>query len=187
MTCVEQAYIAGDLSQFYNTCKLVPSQWNLQRILWKSNLDSSLPAEEAVIVTLIYGQISASCQTECAMEKLAEDFADKYPNVYSLLVKSRYVDDMAESKQSIDECERLKNDANTVLGKVGVHCKAWTVSGNKPDETVSKDGVTIGVGGFKWNPIEDKIEVKVPNLYFAKKSRGRLAEELSFSIQIYMK
>ena len=57
--------IAGNLSQFYNTCKLVP---NLQKILWKPNLDPAEKTEEAVITTLFYGQISASFQTEVAME-----------------------------------------------------------------------------------------------------------------------
>ena len=177
---IGRAGIAGDLSQFYNTCKLVPSQWNLQRMLWKPSLDPSMAVEEAVIVTLIYGQISASCQSECAMEKLADDFSRQFPDVYNLLTKSRYVDDMADSKSSIEECDDLQANADTVLGKVGVKCKSWTVSGKKPDDAISKDGVTIGVGGFKWDPVADTMQVKVPNLYFAKKNRGKLSEGTTF-------
>ena len=177
---IGRAGIAGDLSQFYNMCKLVPSHWNLQRMLWKPNLDPSVAVEEAVIVTLIYGQISASCQSECAMEKLAEDFSRQFPDVYNLLTKSRYVDDMADSKSSIEECDDLQANADTVLGKVGVKCKSWTVSGKKPDDAISKDGVTIGVGGFKWDPVADTMQVKVPNLYFAKKNRGKLSEDTMF-------
>ena len=41
-----QVAIAGDLSQFYKPCKLIPTQWNLQRILWKPNLDLSLPTQK---------------------------------------------------------------------------------------------------------------------------------------------
>ena len=174
------AAVAGDLSQFYNTCKLVPTQWNLQRILWKPKLDPASAPEEAVIVTLIYGQISASCQSECAMQKLAEDFSTQYPGVNDLLTKSRYVDDMADSKPDVVECAKLRVDADEVLGKVGVKCKAWTVSGRRPDEKISKDGVTIGVGGFRWDPVQDKMQVKVPNLYFAKKTRGRIADNTTF-------
>ena len=70
---IGRSALAGDLSQFYNTCKLSPTQWNLQKILWKPGMDPSLPTVEAVITTLIYGQISASCLTECAMEMLADD------------------------------------------------------------------------------------------------------------------
>ena len=105
--------------------------------------------EEAVIVTLIYGQISASCQSECAMAKLAEDFAIQYPAVYDLLVKSRYVDDMGESKKSKQECDSLRRDADKVFSSVWMRCKAWTITGEKSDGSFSKDGVSIGVGGFK--------------------------------------
>ena len=178
--------VAGDLSQFYNTCKLIPSQWNLQRMLWKANLDPSSVTEEAIISTLIYGQVSASCQSECAMEMLAEDCKLKSPDVHSLLMKSRYVDDLGESKSSKEECERLTMEADEVLGSVGINCKGWTVTGSKPSEVVSKDGVTIGVGGFKWDPINDTVQVKVPHLFFAKKTRGRLAEDtLVFNADIH--
>ena len=65
--------------------------------------------EEAVITTtLIYGQVSASCQSECAMEKLADDYKFMYPDVSSFLLKSRYVDDLGESKSSYDQLEQLK-------------------------------------------------------------------------------
>ena len=114
------------------------------------------------------------------MEKLAADFSGRYPAVNDLLTKSRYVDDMADSKSTVEECDKLRVDADFVFGKVGVQCKAWTVSGRKPDEKISKDGSTIGVGGFGWDPVEDKMQVKVPYLYFAKKTRGRLSGETCF-------
>ena len=177
---VGKVAVAGDLSQFYNTCKLIPSQWNLQRILWKPNLHPAEPVEEAVITTLIYGQISASCQSECAMEKLADDYKSKYPDVSSFLLKSRYVDDLGESKSSYDELEQLAHDTDKVLSSVGINCKGWTMTGNTPSDVVSKDGSTIGVGGFKWNPVEDTLQVKVPYLFFSKKSRGRLSEDTVF-------
>ena len=54
------------------------------------------------------------------------------------------------------------------------------MTGNTPSDIVSKDGSTIGVGGFKWNPVEDTLQVKVPYLFFSKKSRGRLSEDTVF-------
>ena len=44
------------------------------------------------------------------------------------------------------------------------------MSERKPGEQVSKDGISTGVGGFKWNPLEDSVQIKVPNLFFAKKT-----------------
>ena len=34
------------------------------------------------------------------------------------------------------------------------------MSGRKPGEQVSKDGISTGVGGFKWNPLEDSVQIK---------------------------
>ena len=54
------------------------------------------------------------------------------------------------------------------------------MSGRKPGEQVSKDGISTGVGGFKWNPLEDSVQIKVPNLFFAKKTGGRLSDDTIF-------
>ena len=61
---------------------------------------------------------------------------------------------------------------------VGVMCKAWTISGSPAPEIVSKDGLSIGVGGFGWFPEGDILELKIPKLHFGKSRRGRLAESV---------
>ena len=43
----------GDLSQYYNSFKLDSKQWNLQRFLWKNDLDPAAEVKEGVITTLI--------------------------------------------------------------------------------------------------------------------------------------
>ena len=52
------------------------------------------------------------------------------------------------------------------------------MSGSPPPEIVSKDGVTIGVGGFGWFPEADIVELKVPKLHFGKTRRGRLPDNV---------
>ena len=42
------------------------------------------------------------------------------------------------------------------------------MSGSPPPEVVSKDGVSIGVGGFGWFPEVDVVELKGPKLHFGK-------------------
>ena len=50
------------------------------------------------------------------------------------------------------------------------------MSGKPPPEVVSKDGMTVGVGGFGWFPEGDVFELKVPKLHFGKSRRGRLPD-----------
>ena len=61
--------LTGDLKQFYNTCKLYCSQWNLQRFLWVENLDPNGEILEAVMTTLIYGVSSVSAQSEYCYDR----------------------------------------------------------------------------------------------------------------------
>ena len=37
--------VTGDLQQFYNACKLLPPQWNLQRFLFQADLNPSSPVQ----------------------------------------------------------------------------------------------------------------------------------------------
>ena len=172
--------VTGDLQQFYNACKLLPMYWNLQRFLFKADLDPSSPVVEGVIKTLIYGVVSVAAQSENAMHKLGQIVKDDKPEVKKLIEKKRYVDDLADSKATKEECQKLAKDASEVFNLVNLKCKSWTFSGEDPDLKISKDGISIGVGGFTWYPKLDVFTVKVPLLHFEKKKRGRLPEDTQF-------
>ena len=77
--------MTGDLSQFYYSCALIAQQWNLQRFLWRDNLDPEGRVMEGVIGALIYGVKCVSGQTEYAMEQVAEKIEDKYPALAALI------------------------------------------------------------------------------------------------------
>ena len=61
----------GDLKQFYTSIALDESQWNLQRVLWRENMDMDAETEEIVIVSLIFGVRSVSALSERAVLNLA--------------------------------------------------------------------------------------------------------------------
>ena len=166
--------ITGDLQQFYNACKLISSQWNLQRFLYQPGMDPNSPVREAIIKTLIYGVSSVSAQSECAMRKLGELIETDKPEVKKLIERRRYVDDVGDSKASLEECTNLANSSDEVFAMVNLKCKCWTVTAKDPDQKVSKDGVSISVAGSPWFPKLDVFVVKVPALHFGKRHRGKL-------------
>ena len=49
-----------------------------------------------------------------------------------------------------------------------------------PSPKVSKDGLSIGVGGFAWYPEGDILELKVARLHFGKPKRGKISESVKF-------
>ena len=172
--------VTGDLQQFYNACKLTPSQWNLQRFLFQPDMDPSSPVLEGVIKTLIYGVTSVSAQSENTMKKLGTAVKDEKPDVQKLIEKRRYVDDLGDSKITREECVTLTKNADEVFARVSLKCKSWTFSGEKPDSKVSKDGVSVTLAGSPWYPELDVFVVKVPPLHFGKRKRGRLDVKTKF-------
>ena len=93
-----------------------------------------------------------------------------------MILEATYVDDIGESKAFKAECEKVMEEADKTFTMVGLKVKGWSESGSKPSEAVSKDGLTVGVGGFGWNPFLDCLEIKIPGLHFGKKVRGRLSK-----------
>ena len=173
--------MTGDLKQFYNACKLITNQWNLQRFLWVDNLDPNGEVLEAVITTLIYGVTSVSAQSELAMKDLAEYIQAEDPELATLLILSRYVDDLLESKTTQEECLRLANAADKLFDMVGLMCKGWTISGLPPPPAVSKDGLSVGIFGvFSWYSEGDIVELKIPKLHFAKPKRGKISSVVKY-------
>ena len=165
---------AGDLKQFYTSIALDPSQWHLQRVLWREGLDMTAEVEEIVILSLIFGVRAVSALSEWALKLLAEHVRSRNPRLAELLEKARFVDDLGDSDESVEAVKKIMNEADELFESVGLQCKGWSISGSNPHPDVSKDGLTIDVGGMEWCPALDTITVKIPPLHFGKKSRGKI-------------
>ena len=136
--------VTGDLSQFYYSFKLKPEQWNLQRFLWRDNLDPEEPVREGVIGALIYGVTCVSAQTETSMTDIAAEVEQESPILADFIRKKRYVDDMGKSAITREELESVVQEADVVFSQLGLRCHAWVFSGLDPPETVQlKGGVVV--------------------------------------------
>ena len=71
-------------------------------------------------------------------------------------------------------------DTVEALDSIGCHIKDWTISGQDPSDKVSKDGVTLEVGGMTWYPKLDVVVVKIPLIHFGKVVRGRIKPGTKF-------
>jgi len=171
---------SGDLQQFYCSCKLQPEEMNLTRFLYDPSLDPNSDPQECVFQALGFGLKSASAQSETVKEILANEIRSDEPELSRLLEDSTYVDDMGESYSSMEDCTSLIEKANHYFNEIGIKCKQWTLSGQKPSNVVSENGVSILVGGFHWFPQVDSVTVRIPPLHFGKVRRGRLDKNTQF-------
>ena len=175
---INRVALVGDISKFYNRFNLDPRDWNLQLILWQDDFDPHGPLSTYVIKTLIYGIKSVARHTEIAMDLLSKKYKNENPEIYRLLTNCRYVDDLSSSVQTIEEAEKLRDEADKLLSSVGMVMKGWTLSGSKPDLELANDG-KLGVGGYNWDSLRDTISLKVPAIHFGKKVKGKVGETVS--------
>ena len=167
----------GDISQFYPTIHLDPDHWCFQRILLREQLNPSGELLEGVLVKLAFGIQSVSAQSEEAVKRVAQDLWTDYPKVASLLTKNRYVDDIAKATNSIDESLSLTNDVSKILhDKLSMEIKGWCYAGKSPPPEVTKDGVSVDIGGHSWYTESDMFSINIPPICLTKKQRGRLPE-----------
>ena len=144
-----RAAVQGDLRQFYASIKLIVDQWNLQRVLYKDNLDPSSQPVEAIIKTLIWGIKSVSAQSETAIIKLAEHVRDKQPLLADFLTNSRFVDDLGDSAESLTVLKQVVSEADELFQQVDLSCKGWSFSGSSPPVEVCEEGELVSIGGMK--------------------------------------
>ena len=86
------------------------------------------------------------------------------------------MDDCMSADKSYNERLSTTDELKMALEKGGFILKGFTFSGSDPPEHLSKDGKSVTVGGLKWFPKEDCISINIGELNFAKKYRGKRAE-----------
>ena len=166
--------LAADLTKMYNQFSLLPGQWNLQRILFRKDLNPEAPVQHACVTTLIYGVKSVSGQTEYAFQEIANYVKDEKPKVSQLLTAGRYCDNLLDSTVTMQEAEDLAYDTTEVLNRLSLPTKGFSFSGQDPQPQESLDGISIDVNGMRWCTAVDTLEVKIPPLHFSKRLRGRV-------------
>ena len=171
---VGRVAFSADLSKMYNQFKLVPEQWNLQRLMLRENLDPEGPVVHAVITTLIYGVKSSSGQSENALEDIADIVENEKPLAANVLKNKRYVDNFLDSKATLEEAKDAAAETEEVLARVGIFTKGVSYSGEDPQPKETNDGVSIEINAMRWHTKLDMLEPKVPPLHFGNVCRGRL-------------
>ncbi|MEM7375647.1 MAG: hypothetical protein AAF587_44050, partial [Bacteroidota bacterium] len=153
-----------DVQKMYNSVRLHPTHWGLQRYLWQESLDPSQPPEEKVIKTLIYGVKSSGNQAERGLRETARLLKDQYPAIHQIITKDIYVDDCLSGSSTTIEAHSTADQLELVVNEGGYTLKGFTFSGKQPQQTLSSDGESVSVAGLKWKSEEDIILLDVQDL-----------------------
>ena len=170
---IHEVGLHSDVSKMYNTVKLDPSHWTLQRYIWEDELNPSKIPHEKVIKTLIYGIRSSGNQAERALRQVSDTFKDQYPDANRILQEDVFVDDCVTGDINHDGTSKRAGELEVITSKGSFKLKGITLSGADPPSHLTNDGVSVGVGGMKWYSKSDEISISMSELNFAPKRRGK--------------
>ena len=170
--------LCADLQKFYQSVHLHEDHYHLQLMWWTENMLPTDEPELYVITRITFGLKSSSQQLEHCVKLLAEENKHK-PNLYRLLTKQRFVDDLMGSYSSKGIIEELIVDTDGTLSNYGMKVKAYCKSYEKPSLTVS-DGNSLVTGGMIWKPELDVLFIRIQPLHYSKKNRGQIMTDNIF-------
>ena len=81
------------------------------------------------------------------------------------------VDDMMDSKGTLEEIKKIARDGYRIFEEVDLDCKGWTFTGEDPPE-IAGDDQTVGVAGQTWASKADVVLYNIPPLHFGIVRRG---------------
>ena len=172
------AAVTADISMAYNGTWLQPGHIKFQKYLWKQGLEEKMPTTVMYVLTLIYGVKPSGGQCQVSIEKLAAHFKMQglYVDAASVLEEDVYVDDIISSQDSVQDCYEVATGIQEVLAAGSLSVKAFTFSGQKPEEAVSADGLHVGVAGYLWRPEDDLLLLDIGPPRLGKAKRGKMPE-----------
>lgn len=105
--------ISADIKMMYRQVKIVPEQYDLQRIFWREQ--KTEPIKEYAITRVIYGMASAPFCAVRAMIEGAEAMKNEFPRAVRAIKNDFYVDDGITGDDDVEKAIKLAKDMKHVL------------------------------------------------------------------------
>ena len=102
---------------------------------------------------------------------------EEYPEVNEIIQRDVYVDDCITGAHTIEAGHKRADELQIVTSKGAFNLKGITISGEDPPSHLTEDGVSVGVAGMKWFPKNDELSLRIQELNFAPKRRGKKNRE----------
>lgn len=159
--------MTGDITGMYLQVKVVRSQWDVQRILWRPDPDG--PVREYWLTRLTFGMSSAPHCAVRAMQQCAKDYSSIYPKAARVVHEDFYMDDCLTGANSIEEVRGLAQDLKALLHEGGFELEKFRSNemeaisglGQADQDLMSLDAdKEVKVLGLGWNCKEDTFQFR---------------------------
>lgn len=160
--------IIADIEKMYRQILVNDDQRDLQRILWRENLNE--PVTHYRLNTVTYGTASASFLAIRTLHQLAYENSEAYPEASKIILEDFYVDDLITGANTLEKMLKIKSEISHILEGGKFVLRKWMSNSReglfpaeqKPENTnhfIISDGTCIKTLGLLWNANSDTIQV----------------------------
>lgn len=118
--------ITADINKMYRAVKLVKSDRDFHRFVWRSNQSETLKDYRMTRVT--FGVSASSFAANMCVKQNAMDFATKYPLAAKAVEESFYVNDCLTGADSVEMAMKLQQELQCLLSHGGFLLWKWNSS-----------------------------------------------------------
>lgn len=160
-----QYVITSDIEKMFRQIAVAKPDWDLQRILWRS--DPSEVLRTYRLVTVTYGTTPASFMTTQCLIKLAEEASEHHPKAASVIMQDFYMDDLMTGCDTEEECCQLQQEVSSILNSAKLPLRKWCSNSQIVLKYINKEEqdplFTLDIGdddtvkslGLCWKPWAD--------------------------------
>ncbi|XP_062713763.1 uncharacterized protein LOC115256765 [Aedes albopictus] len=160
--------ITGDIKEMFHQILIRPEDRQAQRFLWRDS--SREPMQEYVMDVATFGSTCSPCSAQYVKNRNAEEWKQVYPDAAAAIVENTYVDDYANSSDSVEEAARIALEVKEVHASAGFEIRNWLSSSKQALRRVGEEASQVSksfiaekstgserVLGMTWLPEPDEF------------------------------
>lgn len=168
--------VVGDIVKMYRMINMTEEHTNLQRIVWRNNVDENL--ESYNLTTVSFGTAAAPFLSVRTLNQLADDEEHEFPDSAPVIKKAFYMDDLMTGNENVELTTKMCEDIKTILLRGGFEMQKWSSNSDEvlrylemkdhstKDKLEIKFDKVIKILGLTWDRKDDafKITVNLPEI-----------------------
>lgn len=166
-----QYVITADIEKMFRQISVAEKDWNLQRILWRSDPSEALRTYQLVTVT--YGTTPASFMSTQCLVSLAQCMEKQFPRASEAIMRDFYMDDLMTGCETQEECLQLHKEIISILDSAKLPLRKWCSNSSQVLKQIGRDITdplfTLDIGddetikslGLSWKPCADEFRFYV--------------------------
>ena len=115
--------LSADVEKMYRQVLIRSEDRRYQRILWRSDTNSSIGTYE--LNTITYGTASAPFLATRVLREIGQEQSTHFPVASRVIIEDFYVDDLLTGCETLDQVQKLKRELIQILDQAGFPLRKW--------------------------------------------------------------